>query len=58
MHGSIIEREQELARLADAARDAANGIGSVVLVHGEPGIGKSSLVRMVRGTWPAAWAPT
>jgi DNA-binding CsgD family transcriptional regulator/energy-coupling factor transporter ATP-binding protein EcfA2 len=50
---SILEREHELAQLADATRDAANGAGSVVLVHGESGIGKSSLVQAVRGLLPA-----
>jgi DNA-binding CsgD family transcriptional regulator/tetratricopeptide (TPR) repeat protein len=41
----ILEREPELARLAAAAREAADGAGSVVLVFGEAGIGKSSLVK-------------
>lgn len=41
----ILERERELTRLAAAAREAAAGAGSVALVFGEAGIGKSSLVR-------------
>jgi len=41
----ILEREPELALLAAAAREAADGAGSVVLVFGEAGIGKSSLVK-------------
>ncbi|MFJ1970144.1 ATP-binding protein [Streptomyces sp. NPDC087903] len=41
----ILEREFELVRLAAAAQEAADGAGSVVLVFGEAGIGKSSLVR-------------
>lgn len=45
MDRSILEREPELARLASAAREAADGAGSVVLVSGEAGIGKSSLVK-------------
>ncbi|MET7692861.1 AAA family ATPase [Streptomyces sp. NPDC005483] len=45
MDRGILEREPELARLASAAREAADGAGSVVLVFGEAGIGKSSLVR-------------
>ncbi|MFJ8934673.1 ATP-binding protein [Streptomyces sp. NPDC102365] len=45
--GGILEREHELDRLASAAREAADGAGSVVLVHGEAGIGKSSLVKAV-----------
>jgi DNA-binding CsgD family transcriptional regulator/energy-coupling factor transporter ATP-binding protein EcfA2 len=49
----ILEREHELAKLADATRDAATGAGSIVVVHGESGIGKSSLVQAVRGLLPA-----
>ncbi|WP_030661169.1 ATP-binding protein [Streptomyces cellulosae] len=45
MYRGILEREPELERLARAAREAADGAGSVVLVFGEAGIGKSSLVR-------------
>ncbi|MFF0013592.1 helix-turn-helix transcriptional regulator [Streptomyces sp. NPDC005374] len=45
MDWGILEREPELARLASAAREAADGAGSVVLVSGEAGIGKSSLVK-------------
>ena len=53
MRGPILEREHELAQLADATREAAGGAGSIVLVHGEAGIGKSSLVQAVRGLLPA-----
>ncbi len=49
----ILEREDELAALAGAARDAGDGAGSVVLLSGEAGIGKSSLVDSVRGLLPA-----
>ncbi|MFF4274394.1 helix-turn-helix transcriptional regulator [Streptomyces sp. NPDC001536] len=45
MDWGILEREPELARLAAAARQAADGAGSVALVFGEAGIGKSSLVK-------------
>lgn len=45
---SILERERELAALAAAAEQAAAGNGSIVLVSGEAGIGKSSLVQAVR----------
>ena len=41
----LLERERELAELAQAAREAAAGEGGLVLVFGEAGIGKSSLVR-------------
>jgi ABC-type transport system involved in cytochrome c biogenesis ATPase subunit len=63
----LLEREHELAELAQAAREAAAGEGGLVLVSGEAGIGKSSLVRAVRGLlrprrayWSATattWAP-
>jgi len=49
----ILEREGELSALADAAAAAAGGNGSVVLVFGEAGIGKSSLVDAVRAQLPA-----
>jgi DNA-binding CsgD family transcriptional regulator/tetratricopeptide (TPR) repeat protein len=49
----ILEREDELAALGSAARDAGGGAGSVVLVSGEAGIGKSSLVQAIRGVLPA-----
>jgi DNA-binding CsgD family transcriptional regulator/tetratricopeptide (TPR) repeat protein len=48
----ILEREPELARLASAAREAADGAGSVVLVLGEAGIGKSSLVKALPDRLP------
>src|SRR5262245_57029879 len=49
----ILERQHELSVLASAARDAASGSGSVALVSGEPGIGKSTLVEAVRAYLPA-----
>jgi DNA-binding CsgD family transcriptional regulator/energy-coupling factor transporter ATP-binding protein EcfA2 len=49
----LLERDRELAELAQAAREAAAGEGGLVLISGEAGIGKSSLVRAVRGLLPA-----
>jgi DNA-binding CsgD family transcriptional regulator/energy-coupling factor transporter ATP-binding protein EcfA2 len=49
----MLEREEELAALGGAARDAADGAGAVVLISGEAGIGKSSLVEAIRGVLPA-----
>jgi DNA-binding CsgD family transcriptional regulator/tetratricopeptide (TPR) repeat protein len=41
----LLEREAELDMLTAAVAEAGAGYGSVVLVVGEPGIGKTSLVR-------------
>src|SRR5256886_8166735 len=49
----MVERERELAELGAAAREAKAGDGSVVLIAGEAGIGKSSLVDAVRSVLPA-----
>src|SRR5215471_20275896 len=43
--GALIGRGSELAYLAGLVQSAAAGRGSAVLIEGEPGIGKSSLVR-------------
>jgi DNA-binding CsgD family transcriptional regulator/tetratricopeptide (TPR) repeat protein len=43
----LLERAGELAVLTDAVEDAAQRRGSIVLIGGEPGIGKSTLLR----TW-------
>jgi class 3 adenylate cyclase/tetratricopeptide (TPR) repeat protein len=44
----FVGREQELALLLDRWEQAKCGAGQVVLVRGEPGIGKSRLVEMMR----------
>ena len=44
----LLEREADLDVLAAAVDDATAGRGSLVLVSGEAGIGKSSLVREFR----------
>src|SRR6266576_2451391 len=53
MRRGILERDAELSALAHAAREAADRRGSVVLVMGEAGIGKSSLVEALRSHLPA-----
>src|SRR4051794_5987873 len=53
MDSTILERDEELAALAQAARQAGDGAGSVVLISGEAGIGKSSLIEAIRGVLPA-----
>lgn len=50
---AILEREWELSELAAAAREASAGLGGLVLILGEGGIGKSSLVQAVGGLLPA-----
>jgi DNA-binding CsgD family transcriptional regulator len=48
----LLEREQQLAELGDYAADAASGNGRLVLVTGEAGIGKTSLVDTFRAGNP------
>jgi predicted ATPase len=44
----LLERDDELCPLARAAEEAVAGRGSFVLIGGEAGIGKTSLVRAAR----------
>jgi tetratricopeptide (TPR) repeat protein len=44
-HGPVVGRDSEFAQLASLVHRVAAGTGGVVLVEGEPGIGKSALVR-------------
>jgi DNA-binding NarL/FixJ family response regulator/tetratricopeptide (TPR) repeat protein/energy-coupling factor transporter ATP-binding protein EcfA2 len=53
MGRAILERERELAELDAAVAAARSGDGSVVLIMGEPGIGKSSLVGAINSVLPA-----
>ena len=43
--GSLVGRDIEMALLTGLMKEAARGRGSAVLIEGEPGIGKSALVR-------------
>ncbi|WP_426502331.1 AAA family ATPase [Dactylosporangium sp. McL0621] len=56
----LLERDSALASLAEYARDALAGDGRLVLVGGEAGVGKSSLVEAfterLAGTMPTARA--
>ena len=45
MPADLLERQAELERLESTVTSAATGRGSVVVVSGEAGIGKTSLVR-------------
>jgi DNA-binding CsgD family transcriptional regulator len=53
---TLLERHTQLAELAAAERDAASGRGSLVLVTGEAGIGKTELVRQfAEGSQAQVW---
>jgi DNA-binding CsgD family transcriptional regulator/tetratricopeptide (TPR) repeat protein len=43
--GALIGRDSEMAMLVRLMREVAGGRGSSVLIEGEPGVGKSALVR-------------
>src|SRR5262252_9044706 len=43
--GGLVGRDSEMALLTGLIRDVARKHGSAVLIEGEPGIGKSALVR-------------
>ena len=42
---SLLERESELTRIAARLEEARDGRGGVVLIEGEPGVGKTTLLR-------------
>ncbi|MFZ0188608.1 MAG: AAA family ATPase [Streptosporangiaceae bacterium] len=44
--GALVGRDSEMALLTGLIREVARGRGSSVLIEGEPGIGKSALVRV------------
>ena len=54
MPALLLERDATLDALTRAVRGAAAGHGSVVLVAGEAGIGKTSLVRAFAARRPAS----
>ncbi|HLX36939.1 MAG TPA: AAA family ATPase, partial [Candidatus Binataceae bacterium] len=60
----FVGREHEFAQLRDALDEASEGRGRLFLVHGEPGIGKTSLAeqvarlaqrRAIRALWGRCW---
>jgi adenylate cyclase len=56
LRGPLAGRQAEMAVLGGALRDAANGRGSVVILTGEPGVGKTRLVQECRRRFMAlAW---
>ncbi len=50
----LLERESQLASLAEYAREARQGNGRLVLVAGEAGVGKSALVEQLEHDMPGA----
>src|ERR1700722_14716131 len=53
MKWGIVVGEAQMSALAGAVGSATRGEGAVVLISGEAGIGKSSLVEAVRAQLPA-----
>jgi DNA-binding CsgD family transcriptional regulator/tetratricopeptide (TPR) repeat protein len=52
--GALVGRDNEMALLTGLIREVARGRGSSVLIEGEPGIGKSTLVRAAVAQAPEA----
>ena len=52
--GALVGRDSEMALLTGLIRDVARGRGGAVLIEGEPGIGKSALVRTAVAEAPEA----
>ena len=55
--GALAGRDSEMALLTGLIREVARGRGSTVLIEGEPGIGKSALVRAAVAEAPQAGLP-
>ena len=52
--GALVGRDSEMALLTGLIREVARGRGGSVLIEGEPGIGKSALVRAAVAEAPEA----
>jgi ABC-type oligopeptide transport system substrate-binding subunit/class 3 adenylate cyclase len=53
----LVGRERELGEIRDLARAALAGAGAILIVSGEPGIGKTRLITEFRGVFEAGPAP-
>ena len=52
--GALVGRDSEMALLTGLIKEVARGRGGSVLIEGEPGIGKSALVRAAVAEAPEA----
>ena len=52
--GALVGRDNEMARLTGLIKEVARGRGGSLLIEGEPGIGKSALVRAAAAEAPEA----
>ena len=52
--GALVGRDSEMALLTRLIKEVARGRGGSVLIEGEPGIGKSALVRAAVAEAPEA----
>ena len=52
--GALVGRDSEMALLTELVKEVSAGRGSSVLIEGEPGIGKSALVRAAVAGAPEA----
>ena len=52
--GGLVGRDSEMALLTGLVKEVARGRGGSVLIEGEPGIGKSTLVRAAVAEAPQA----
>ena len=55
--GALVGRDSEMALLTGLVREVARGRGGSLLIEGEPGIGKSALVRAAVAEAPEAGLP-
>lgn len=46
--GGLLERERELRMLRDGLSQACAGDGTLLLIEGPPGVGKTALIRQAR----------
>lgn len=51
LHTPLIGRDSEWARLKTAAKSVSKGIGQIVFITGEAGLGKSRLIQELKNEW-------